>query len=56
MKGFYENKTPMDTLTMMVVAAMLTNRHVADSLLNIIKPHIGNAYIMPSTIFMGCMH
>ncbi len=56
MKGFYETTTPVDTTTMIVVAAMFTQRRSADSLLKIIQPHIKSAYILPSTIFMGCMH
>jgi hypothetical protein len=45
-----------DTLKMFVFAGLFGNKKAADSLLGIIKPKYKNATIIPTEIFMGCMH
>jgi hypothetical protein len=56
MKGFYDSTASKDTSTMILVAAIFTKQKSADSLLQILKPQFANAYTLPSTIYMGCMH
>ncbi|MBL7883628.1 MAG: hypothetical protein JNL69_06140 [Bacteroidia bacterium] len=45
-----------DTLKMFVFATMYTNKKQADSLLKILKPKYKQASIIPTEIYMGCMH
>lgn len=50
-KTFYS-----DTLKMFVFANMFTDKKKADSLLKILKPKFKRATIIPTEIYMGCMH
>jgi len=45
-----------DTLKMFVFADMYNNKSQADSLLNILKPKFKQTTIIPTNIYMGCMH
>lgn len=56
MKSFYDSTAVKDTATMLLVAAMYTRRSRADSLLQKIKPVFNTSHLLPSTIYMGCMH
>lgn len=45
-----------DTLKMFVFANMYPEKKYADSLLKILKPKFKHATIIPTKIYMGCMH
>ncbi len=45
-----------DTLKMFVFANMYANKKQADSLLRILKPQFEQTTIIPTEIYMGCMH
>ncbi len=45
-----------DTLKMFVFANMYDNKRQADSLVKILKPTFKQTIIIPTEIYMGCMH
>lgn len=52
----YRYKENYEGRTMAAVLGIYTQPSTADSILQLVKPQFGNAHVIKTTIYLGCMH